>query len=56
MSKYCGPFYVKTSDGEYEYAYMCKECAFGSEEDNICALNPCTYLYAVAEAEEESNG
>lgn len=55
MADYCGPFYVKTKDG-YKYSDMCKECAFGDEKSGTCALDPCTYLYALAEAEEENNG
>ena len=46
---YCGPFYTKSKDGEYRFADMCKECAFGDEKTNTCVLSPCTYLFAVAE-------
>ena len=55
MDKYGGPFYVKTNEG-YEFAEMCKECAFGSEEHNFCCLKVCTYLEAVAEAEDNEDG
>ena len=53
--KFCGPFYTKNPDGTYSYADMCKECAFGDEASNMCCLNPCTYLYAASESEDEDD-
>ena len=50
-NKFNGPFFVRSADGKYELAPMCEECAFGDE--NVCALTPCTYLFAMTESEDE---
>ena len=51
---YKGPFYVRNEQNEYELADICKQCAFCSESDGVCYLDPCTYLFSVAEAECEN--
>ena len=54
MDRLRGPFFIKNEKGEYELAPMCKECAFGDEKN--CCLNPCTYLWGIAESQEENDG
>lgn len=51
-NNYKGPFFTKTDEG-YVLSDICKNCAFGDEIS--CFLNPCMYLFAVAENAEEED-